>query len=59
MGRVQKDDSDATSLNTVYDQVCQSYHAVDDLRMELLGLLPVATGPSVFVLLSGREDVLG
>jgi hypothetical protein len=38
-----------------YTQVCTSYHAVDDFRMKLLGLLPIATGTGVFLLLSGND----
>jgi hypothetical protein len=38
-----------------YSQVCTSYHAVDDFRMKLLGLLPIATGTGVFLLLSGND----
>jgi len=40
-----------------YAQVCTSYHAVDDIRMKLLGLLPIATGTGVFLLLSGTVAV--
>lgn len=42
----------------LYGRVCDSYHAVDDFRMKLLGLLPVATGTAVFLLLSG-DTVVG
>jgi hypothetical protein len=42
-----------------YERVCESYHAVDDFRMKLLGLLPVATGTAVFLLLSGDTVVKG
>jgi len=38
--------------------VCDSYQAVDDFRTKLLGLLPVATGTGVFILLSGKADLL-
>lgn len=41
----------------LYERVCDSYHAVDDFRMKLLGLLPVATGTAVFLLLSGDTVV--
>ena len=36
----------------VYDRVCESYLAIDDFRMKLLGLLPVATGTGMFLLLT-------
>jgi hypothetical protein len=39
--------------------VCESYHAIDDFRMKLLGLLPVATATGVFILLSGKADLVG
>jgi hypothetical protein len=38
-----------------YTQVCTSYHAVDDFRTKLLGLLPIATGTGVFLLLSSND----
>ena len=43
----------------VYDRTCESYHAVDDFRMKLLGPLPIATGSGVFLLLGGKTDLLG
>jgi hypothetical protein len=43
----------------VYERVCESYLAVDDFRMKLLGLLPVATGTGVFLLLNGNAESLG
>lgn len=43
----------------LYERVCESYHAVDDFRMKLLGLLPVATGTGVFLLLSGKAGLVG
>jgi hypothetical protein len=42
----------------LYQRVCDSYQAVDDFRTKLLGLLPVATGTGVFILLSGKADLL-
>jgi hypothetical protein len=47
------------SVKALYDHVCESYHAVDDFRMKLLGLLPVATGTGVFLLLSGKAELIG
>jgi hypothetical protein len=42
----------------LYTQVCESYRAIDDFRMKLLGLLPVATGAGVLALLnSGKVDL--
>lgn len=51
-------DSD-TLRQALYERVCESYHAVDDFRMKLLGLLPVATGTGVFLLLNGNAELLG
>jgi hypothetical protein len=45
------------STKLLYERVCESYHGVDDFRMKLLGLLPVATGSAVFLLLSGDTVV--
>jgi streptothricin hydrolase len=35
----------------VYEQLCVSYHRVDDLRAKLLGLLPLATAGGILLLL--------
>jgi hypothetical protein len=44
-------------LLAAYNQLCTSYHAIDDFRAKLLGFLPLVTGGGL-VLLSGRaEDV--
>jgi hypothetical protein len=48
-----------TLREALYARVCESYHAVDDFRMKLLGLLPVATGTGVFLLLNGNAELLG
>jgi hypothetical protein len=47
------------SRKAAYERVCESYHAVDDFRTKLLGFLPVATGTGVFLLLSGKSDLIG
>jgi hypothetical protein len=45
------------SHRTAYEQLCTSYHAIDDFRAKLLGFLPLVTGGGL-VLLTGRaEDV--
>jgi hypothetical protein len=44
--------NDNTSrLVTAYTQVCDGYRAIDDIRMKLLALLPLATGTGILVLL--------
>lgn len=40
-------------LKTAYDQLCTSYHAIDDFRAKLLGFLPLVTGGGL-TLLIGR-----
>jgi hypothetical protein len=42
-------------LIKVYDQLCQSYRAIDDFRAKLLGFLPLASAGGAFLLLN---DVL-
>ena len=46
------------SVREQYDRVCDGYHAIDDFRMKLLGFLPVATGAGVFLLLSGKAELI-
>jgi len=36
----------------VYDQLCQSYRAIDDFRAKLLGFLPLASAGGAFLLLN-------
>jgi hypothetical protein len=51
------DTNKSTYLNPLYNQLCTSYHAIDDFRYKLLGYLPLVTGGAL-TLLSGRaEDV--
>jgi hypothetical protein len=40
------------NLQSAYDQLCESYRAIDDVRMKLLGALPLATGTGIFVFLN-------
>ena len=35
----------------VYQEVCKSYHALEDFRAKLLGFLPLASGAGIFFLL--------
>src|SRR5262245_52451493 len=39
-------------LPTSYQQICTSYHAIDDFSAKLLALLPSATGTGIFLLLN-------
>jgi hypothetical protein len=34
-----------------YDQLCNSYRAIDDFRAKLLGFLPLAAGTGIFLIL--------
>ena len=42
----------------VYQELCNSYRAIDDFRAKLLGFLPLATGTGIFLLLNNLKDVL-
>ena len=39
------------NLKAVYQQLCDSYRAIDDFRAKLLGFLPFATGTGIALLL--------
>jgi hypothetical protein len=47
------------NLKAVYQQICDSYRAIDDSRTKLLGLLPLATGTGILVLSNGGKAVPG
>jgi hypothetical protein len=49
------DTDGAATRRTAYDQLCTSYHAIDDFRAKLLGFLPLVTGGGL-ILLTGRAD---
>jgi hypothetical protein len=51
-------DPNNENAQTAYEETCTSYHAIDDFRLRLLGLLPVATGTGVFLLLNSNTDLL-
>lgn len=40
------------NLRMAYQEVCKSYHATNDFRARLLGLLPLVSGVGIFFLLS-------
>ena len=44
-------------LLKIYDQLCQSYRAIDDFRAKLLGFLPLASAGGVFLLLNNPEKI--
>ncbi len=39
-------------LKAVYQEVCNSFHAIADFRAKLLGFLPLASGAGIFLLLN-------
>jgi hypothetical protein len=41
----------------VYEQLCNSYRAIDDFRAKLLGFLPLATGAGIFLLITDPENI--
>jgi hypothetical protein len=45
--RVEQDNNS----RTIYQELCNSYRAIDDFRAKLLGFLPLATGTGIFLLL--------
>jgi hypothetical protein len=47
---LNSNNNNGLDFKTVYDQVCNSYRAVDDFRAKLLGFLPLATGTGILVL---------
>lgn len=47
--------SENPPLYLMYEEICKSFHAIDDFRAKLLGLLPLASGTGIFLLLT---DVL-
>ena len=40
------------NLKAAYQELCSSYHAIDDFRAKLLGFLPLATAGGIVVLLN-------
>lgn len=47
----ERDNMNYLDQNTVYGQLCESYRAIDNFRMGLLGLLPLASGLGIFLLM--------
>ena len=44
------------SYRTAYVELCNSYHRLKDFRAKLLGLLPLASGTGIFLLLDPDMD---
>src|SRR6266550_4158548 len=47
---------DKTALLGVYEEISKSHQAIDEFRMKLLGLLPLASLAGIFIL--SRSDIL-
>lgn len=39
------------NIRTTYNQLCESYRAIDDFRTKLLAFLPLASGAGIFLLI--------
>jgi hypothetical protein len=48
----EQDNNRRIDRRTVYQELCNSYRAIDDFRAKLLGFLPLATGTGMFLLLN-------
>jgi hypothetical protein len=46
------DADEQAALRTAYQEVCNSYHAIDDIRIGLLGRLPLVSGAGIALLLN-------
>jgi hypothetical protein len=44
-------------FSVAYNQLCTSYHAIDDFRAKLLGFLPLVTGGGLVLLTGLKKDV--
>jgi hypothetical protein len=56
--RVEQDNKRVEQDNnsrTIYQELCNSYRAIDDFRAKLLGFLPLATGTGIFLLLDNAK----
>jgi hypothetical protein len=55
--RVEQDNKVEQDNNnrTIYQELCNSYRAIDDFRAKLLGFLPLATGTGIFLLLDNAK----
>jgi hypothetical protein len=47
----ENEQANSANLRTVYQELCTSYHGIADFRAKLLGLLPLASGAGIFLLL--------
>jgi hypothetical protein len=47
--------ADSETLRQQYAEVCKSHEAITDLRIKLLGLLPLAAGTGLFLMLKEQD----
>lgn len=47
----------AGNTRTIYQELCQSYRAIDDFRMKLMGLLPLVTAGGIFILIADQTKL--
>lgn len=45
------------NLRAVYQELCNSYRAIDDFRTKLLGFLPLVTGTGIFLLVTDEAKI--
>lgn len=50
------DNEKYNSLRTAYQELTNSYRAIDDFRAKLLAFLPLASGTGIFLLLSDKME---
>jgi len=50
-------DRKADNLRITYQELCNSYRAIDDFRTKLLGFLPLATIAGIFVLITDEAKM--
>ena len=48
---------DKPLTRSAYDQLCQSYRAIDDFRTKLLGFLPLVTGGGLTLLTTSQTNL--
>src|SRR2546428_13233104 len=52
-GQAQREAADP-ALQAAYEEICRSHLAITDFRGKLLGLLPLASGVGIFLLLDNK-----
>ena len=57
--KIETDSNDEhdKNLRLVYQELCNSYRAIDDFRAKLLGFLPLASGTGIFLLFGYQDKI--